>query len=164
MIELALHMQNRDLSSSLCTTNNYRHLRALSTDAAGQLDVFGHDGDTLGVNGAQVGVFEKTNKVGLSSFLESKNGRSLEAKVTLEVLGDLTNKTLEGELADEQVGRLLVPTDLTESHGSRAVPVGLLDSSGGGGRLAGSLGGELLAGGFASGGLTGGLLGTGHCG
>jgi len=31
-------------------------LGALSTDAASQLHVLGHDGDALGVDGAQVGV------------------------------------------------------------------------------------------------------------
>ncbi len=36
-------------------------LSALSTDAAGQLDVFGHDGDSLGVDGAQVGVLKQTD-------------------------------------------------------------------------------------------------------
>jgi hypothetical protein len=40
--------------------------------------------------------------------------------------------------------------------------MGLLDAAGGGRRLAGGLGGELLAGRLASGGLAGGLLGTGH--
>ena len=144
------------------TTKNSGHLRALSTDAASQLNVLGHNSYALGVDGTQVGVLEKSNEVGLSSFLKSKNGGSLEAEVTLEVLGDLANKTLEGELADKEVGRLLVPTNLTESNGSRTVPVGFLDTSGGGGGLAGSLGGELLARGFASGGFTCGLLGTGH--
>ena len=40
-------------------------LSALSADTAGQLDVFGHDGDTLGVDGAQVGVLEQTDEVRL---------------------------------------------------------------------------------------------------
>ncbi len=139
-----------------------KNLRALSADAAGELNVLGHDGDTLGVDGAQVGVFEEANEVGLGSLLKGEDGRSLESKIALEVLGDLTHEALEGKLADEQVGGLLVATDLTKRDGSGAVTVGLLDASGGGGRLASGLGGELLAGGFASGGLAGGLLGTGH--
>ena len=137
-------------------------LRSLSADAAGELNVFGHDGDTLGVNGTQVGVLEEANEVGLRSLLKGEDGGSLEAQVTLEVLGDLADETLEGELADEEVGRLLVPADLAEGDGSGAVAVGLLHASGGGGGLARCLGGELLAGGFASGGLTCGLLGTSH--
>ena len=140
------------------------YLGALSTDAAGELNVLWHDGDTLGVDGAQVGVLEETNEVGLGSLLKSKDGRSLEAKVGLEVLGDLTDETLEGELADEKVGTLLVPTDLTEGDGSGTVTVGLLHTSGGGGGLASGLGGELLTGSLSSGRLAGGLLGTGHFG
>ena len=116
------------------------------------------------MDSTQVGVLEKTNEVSLGGLLKGKNGRSLEAKITLEILGDLTDKTLEGELADEQVGGLLVTTDLTESDGSGAVTVGLLDTSGGGGGLTSGLGGELLTGSLSSGRLTGGLLGTSHFG
>ena len=68
-----------------------RHLRALTTDAAGEVDVTGHDGDTLGVDGAQVGVLKETNEVGLGRLLEGEDRRGLEAKVGLEVLGDLTD-------------------------------------------------------------------------
>jgi hypothetical protein len=92
--------------------------------------------------------------------LKGKNGRSLKPQVTIEILGDLPHQTLEGMLADQEVSGLLVPMDLTQGHGSRTIPVGLFDASGGGGGLAGSLGGELLAGSFSSGGLAGCLLGT----
>ena len=51
---------------------------------------------------------------------------------------------------------------LMEGDRTASVYVRLPDSSGGGGRLPGSLGGELLPGSLSSGGLTGGLLGTGH--
>ena len=46
------------------------NLSTLSADTAGELDVLGHDGDTLGVDGAQVGVFEESYEVGFGSFLE----------------------------------------------------------------------------------------------
>jgi hypothetical protein len=141
-----------------------RRLGALATDTAGKLDVLGHDGDTLGVDGAKVGVFEKANEVGFGGLLEGEDGRALEAKVGLEILGDFTDEALEGELADEELGGLLVAADLTESDGTRAVAVGLLHAAGGRGGLACSLGGELLTGGLASGGLACGLLGTGHSG
>jgi hypothetical protein len=114
------------------------------------------------VNRAQVSVLKETNQVSLSGFLEGKDGRSLETEIGLEVLSDLTHETLEGELADEQVRRLLVTTDLTKSDGSGTVTVGLLHTSGSGGGLAGSLGGKLLTRSLSSGGLAGGLLGTGH--
>ena len=98
------------------------NLSTLATDAAGQLDVLGHDGDTLGVDGCQVGVLEQTHQVGLSSLLQGQHCAALEAQVSLEVLGDLTHQALEGQLADQQLSALLVLADLTQSHSSRAVP------------------------------------------
>ena len=95
-------------------------------------------------------------------YLESTNGSGLEPQVSLEVLSDLPDEPLEGQLADEQLGRLLVTPDLTESDCAGPVPMWLLHSSGGGGRLPGGLGGQLLPGGLPSGGLTGGLLRTSH--
>jgi histone H3 len=58
------------------------------------LNVLGHDGDTLGVNGAQVGVFKKTDKVGLRRLLEGQDGSRLEAQVVLKVLGDFSDEAL----------------------------------------------------------------------
>lgn len=70
------------------------------------------------MDGAQVGVFEERDQVGLNGLLQSADGRALEAEVGLEVLSDLTNQTLEGQLADQELSRLLVATDLTESDGT----------------------------------------------
>ena len=139
-----------------------KKLGSLTTDSSGQLDVLWHDGDTLGVDGAQVGILEKTDEVGLGSFLEGKDSRALEPQVRLEVLGDLSDESLEWELSDEKLGGLLVSSDLTKSDGSRSVSVWLLDSSDGWSRLSGGLGSELLSWGLSSGGLTCGLLGTSH--
>ena len=50
---------------------------------------------------SQVGVLEKRDEVGLGRLLESEHGRRLEAQVRLEVLSNLSHKTLEGQLADE---------------------------------------------------------------
>ena len=81
------------------------------------------------MDGAEVGVLEEPNKVGLSGLLEREHGGALEAEVGLEVLGDLADEALERELADEQVRGLLVAADLAEGDGARAVAVGLLDTS-----------------------------------
>ena len=50
-------------------------LGALAADPPGQLDVLGHDGDPLSVDGAQVGVLEEADQVGLGGFLK---GRMIE--------------------------------------------------------------------------------------
>ncbi len=148
---------------SLVKSEKICNLSTLSTDPAGKLDVLGHDSDTLGVDGTQVGVLKETNQVSLRSLLQGHDSRALESQVSLEVLGDFPHQTLEGELSDEELSALLVPPDLSESHGSRPVPVGLLDSSSGWGALTGSLGGQLFPGSLSSSGLTGSLLGSCHC-
>ena len=43
------------------------------------------------MDGAQVGVLEERDEVGLNGLLQSADGGRLESQVGLEVLGDLTN-------------------------------------------------------------------------
>jgi histone H3 len=90
------------------------------------------------VDGSQVGILKETDEVSLSSLLESEDSSRLEAEIGLEVLGNLTNKTLERQLADEELSRLLILADLTESDGTGPVSVRLLHSSSGRSRLASS--------------------------
>ena len=125
-------------------------LSTLATDATSQLDVLGHDGDALGMDGAQVGVLEETDQVGLAGFLEGSHGRALEAQISLEVLSDLAHQALERQLADEQLGGLLVATNLTESDRAWTISVRLLNAAGSGRTLACCLGGQLLAWGLAT--------------
>ena len=127
------------------------HLCSLSADSAGQLNVLGHDGDALGVDGAQVGVFEETNKVSLASLLKGHHSGALEAQIGLEILSDFSHKTLEGQLADQQLGRFLVTTDLTKSDCSRPVTMRFLDSTSGRRALTSGLCGELFAWSFSTG-------------
>ena len=78
------------------------------------------------------------------------------------VLSNLADEALEGELAEQEVRRLLVAADLAEGDGARTVPVWLLDASCCRGGLAGSLRCQLLPGSFTAGGFAGRLLGTSH--
>ena len=52
-------------------------------EEAHQLHVPRHDGDALGVDGAEVGVLEETHQEGLSRLLERQHRRRLEAQVQL---------------------------------------------------------------------------------
>ncbi len=103
---------------------------------------------TLGVDGSQIGVFEQRDEVRLSSFLQRHDGGRLETEIGLryderrpdkrrtaphlEILGDFTDETLEGQLANKQLRRLLVPPNFTEGNGTRTEPVRLLHTTGGG--------------------------------
>ena len=75
--------------------------------------------------------------------------------MSCNILINIFDKPLERSFANEEIGRLLVPADLSESDGARAVAVGLLHSSSEGCRLAGSLYGESLGGGLSSCGFSG---------
>ncbi len=122
----------------------------LSTDSAGKLDVLGHDGHSLRVDRAKVSVLKESHKIRFRGFLECSNSRGLESQVGLEVLSNLTNQTLEGQLSDQELSALLVSSDLTKSHGTGPEPVGLLDSTRGRCALARCLGGKLLTRSFSS--------------
>ena len=148
-------------NTSTYSTQIYTHL-LLVADATSQLHISGHDRHTLGVDGAQVGVLEQRHQVRLSSLLKSHDGRTLETEIVLEVLRHLTHQSLEGELADQQLRALLILADLTKSHGTGAITMGLLHGSGSGRGLAGSLGRHLLARNLSSSTLTSSLLSTSH--
>mgnify|MGYP003702535581 FL=1 len=96
------------------------------------------------MDGAQVGVLEEPDEVRLGGLLQRGDGGALEAEVGLEVLRDLADEALEGELADEQLRALLVLADLPERDGARPEPVRLLHAAGGRRRLPRRLRRQLL--------------------
>lgn len=71
----------------------------------------GLNGDTLGVNGGQVGVLEQGDEVSLGCLLKGSDGGRLESQVSLEVLSNLTDETLEGKLPDQELSRFLYTVD-----------------------------------------------------
>lgn len=51
--------------------------------------------------------------------LKSTNGSALETEISFEVLRDFTNKSLERQFADQQLGGLLVTPDFSEGDSTR---------------------------------------------
>lgn len=84
--------------------------------------------------------------VGLACFLKGHDGTALEAKVSLELLSELTDQTLEWQLHDQELSGFLVSTDLTEGDRIWPVAMGFLDSTSGWCTLPSCLGGELFLG------------------
>jgi len=140
----------------------YQRSSSLATYPASKLNVFWHNRHPLGMDRAEIGVLEQPNKVRLSGLLESGDGGALEPEICLEILCYLTDKPLKRELADQELGALLVLSDLSEGDGAGAEAVGLLHSTGCRSGLAGGLGGQLLPRSLAAGGLASGLLGSRH--
>ena len=77
----------------------------------------------------QVGVLKERDQVRLGRLLQRHDGGRLEAQVGLEVLSDLADEALERQLANQELGRLLVATDFTERDRARSVAMGLLDAT-----------------------------------
>ena len=126
------------------------------------MHVLWHDGDSLGVDGAEVGVFEERNEVGFGGFLEGEDGGGLESEVRFEFLSDFSDESLERQLSDEELGRFLVSSDLSECDCSWSISVRFLHASALGGGLSGSLLSNVFSWGFSSCVLPSGLLGSGH--
>lgn len=50
----------------------FNHLCAFPSNSPGQLDVLGHDGNPLCVDGAQIGVLKQSDQVCLAGFLNGE--------------------------------------------------------------------------------------------
>ena len=67
------------------------------------------------MHGTQVGVLEERDDVRLGRLMQREDGHGLEAHRGLGVvLRDLAHQPLEGLLADQQLGGLLVLPDLAK--------------------------------------------------
>ena len=135
-----------------------RRLEALTSEAAGELDVLWHDRHPAAVDGAEAGVSKEVHQVGFSRLLHREHGARLKSESVLAGHRDLSHNALEGQLAEEKVGAALVAADVTEGDGAWAEAEGLLHVRGAAGlgrRLTGgrllSLGHKHLAWQFASG-------------
>lgn len=137
-------------------------LSTFAANSTSELNVLWHDGNSLGVNGTQVSVFEESDEISLAGFLKSHDGRALETQIRLKILCDFTDETLERQLANQQFSALLVTTDLAESHRSRPVTMWLLHASCGRSALPGCLGCKLLPWSLTTGRFASGLLRTCH--
>jgi hypothetical protein len=82
------------------------------------------------VDGAKVGIFEERDEVSLDGFLKSTNSGRLESEITLEILSNFTNQTLERKLSDQKLSGLLISSDFTKSDSSWLISVWLLDTTG----------------------------------
>lgn len=73
----------------------------LARDETSQLDVLGHDGDSLDwrTDSEQC---PRTDQLGKPHWLlKSYDNRALEAQIILEVLSDVSDQMLERQLADQ---------------------------------------------------------------
>jgi hypothetical protein len=62
--------------------------------------------------------------------LESTDSRRLKTEISLEVLSNFPDETLEWKFADQEFSGFLVSSDFSESDGTGTVTMGFLDAAG----------------------------------
>ncbi|ELK15292.1 hypothetical protein PAL_GLEAN10004839 [Pteropus alecto] len=67
---------------------------------------FGIIVNTFGMDSTQVGVFKKTNRLGLTCLLQSTNSFTLEAQICFELLSNFSHQTLERKSANQKFSGL----------------------------------------------------------
>jgi len=77
------------------------------------------------VYGAHVSILEQAGQVLFGSFLQRLDGATLITEIGLDVLGDFAHEALERQLANEQIGRLLIFPDFSKRNRARSETVGL---------------------------------------
>ena len=100
-------------AKTLCIVSIRASLSPLAPNAPHKLHVLREDGDAFAMNSTEVSIFEQTGETSLGGSLAGHYSLRLEAKVSFEVLCYFPNQALEGHLAYEQLGRLLVLADLS---------------------------------------------------
>ena len=79
------------------------HSEPISPNTFSQLEVLRHDSHPLCMDSTQVSILKQRNQVGLSCLLESQHCLTLESDLLFELSRNLTDKSLEGKLPDQQV-------------------------------------------------------------
>ena len=89
---------------------------SLTPDSSGQLHVFGHESDSLGMDGAHVRVFKETCHKRLSAFLKSQKALAGESQILVDLRADVLHHFLEWKAGHKQVSRSLKLLDLAKGH------------------------------------------------
>ena len=89
------------------------------------------DRDTFTMDGQVIHLSKHTYQEILGRFLEGKKSSRLEPEVFIgvQIVDDLTHESLKRNFPNQQFGRLLIPSDLTQSDSARTVPPRFSDIS-----------------------------------
>ena len=94
-----------------------------ASEAPGERHISGHDGDALGMDGAEVGVLHEVHEQVLNSLLQGAQGFPGPAeRLELVVLRNLTHDATERQDWYEKVRGPLEPLDLRYGSGTRLAP------------------------------------------
>jgi hypothetical protein len=88
-------------------------LPAETPDPSSQLHILRHNRDALAMDGTEVAILEEADKMCLRGLLQGENGSALPTvRLPGHVGLDLADEPGEREAANQQVGRVLIRSDL----------------------------------------------------
>lgn len=76
--------QKNTTKATILQKDPWTNLSTFTPDPPSQLNIFRHNGNTLGMDGTKIGVLEQTNKVSFSCFLQCQNSVALETQISLQ--------------------------------------------------------------------------------
>jgi len=79
----------------------YFWLDPLAADPPSEFDVLNHDGNTLRMQGAEIGILKETHKIALGCFLKGSNRGRLKSNTNLYVLSDLSDEPSKRNLPNQ---------------------------------------------------------------
>ena len=88
----------------------------LTSDSPCKCDVSWHERDSVGVDGAQVGILEEVRHESFRCLLDSQKPMALEADLLIMAACHLSDDPLEGVLGQDQLRALLQLLDLSEDY------------------------------------------------
>ena len=91
-----------------------------------KLHVFHHDGDPLGMQCTEIGVFEYPDEICLRCLLDGVHGTYLKPQICLVLLCDFSHQALKRQSSNEQIGAFLEPPNLPQCHGACMKSMGFL--------------------------------------
>ena len=93
---------------------------SFTSNSSRKVHVFAHHSNSTSMECAEVDIFEESDDISFSSFLEGSKGGGLESEFVVVSLSQWSNKSLEGKSLHEASGRFLVSLDLSHSNCTRS--------------------------------------------
>ena len=112
-----------------CSIHDKQTLLTFTTNTTCQLQITRENRYSFGMDRTQVTIFKQTHQICLTGFLKCQDGRSLETKIGLEILGNFTYQTLEWKFADQEFRGFLVASNFTKSNRTRSIAMRFLDTA-----------------------------------
>ncbi len=102
---------------------------SFTSNSSRKVHVFAHHSNSTSMECAEVDIFEESDDISFSSFLEGSKGGGLESEFVVVSLSQWSNKSLEGKSLHQASGWSLVSLDFSHSNCTRSPSMLLSDNT-----------------------------------